>query len=211
MNNFYWYNWITIAAFIVFIILSLNQIIRLINLGKPTDYSSKKGNISKAVVYSFTKAMSPNKKESAFLHLPTYLAGIIYHMGTFLSFLIFILTFIISEFNIVVRIIKASILILSGISGIGILIKRIVKKNILAISNPDDFFSNILVTLFHLLTAYILIMNNGMIIYSIICSLLLLYIPFGKLKHSFYFFAARYHLGFFYGWRNVWPITNSNR
>ena len=27
----------------------------------------------------------------------------------------------------------------------------------------------------------------------------------GKLKHVVYFFAARYHLGFFYGWRNVWP------
>jgi hypothetical protein len=29
--------------------------------------------------------------------------------------------------------------------------------------------------------------------------------PLGKLRHVVYYFAARYHLGFFYGWRNVWP------
>jgi hypothetical protein len=33
----------------------------------------------------------------------------------------------------------------------------------------------------------------------------MLYIPAGKLRHTVYFFAARYHLGYFFGWRGVWP------
>ena len=41
--------------------------------------------------------------------------------------------------------------------------------------------------------------------YYIITTILLLYMPVGKLKHLVYYFSARYHLGFFYGWRNVWP------
>jgi hypothetical protein len=44
--------------------------------------------------------------------------------------------------------------------------------------------------------------------YFICAGLLFLYLPLGKLKHSLYFFAARYHLGFFYGWRGIWPVKN---
>jgi len=43
------------------------------------------------------------------------------------------------------------------------------------------------------------------ILYYISSILLFLYMPLGKLRHAVYYFAARYHLGFFYGWRNVWP------
>jgi hypothetical protein len=207
----FWYNWMTLAAFIICMIACFSHIIKLIRLGIPTDYSQQAGNLPKAIQYSFTKAMSPAKKESAFLHLPTYIAGIIYHLGTFLSIFIFFMVYLNFKFNHLTGIIAASLLILTGMSGIGILVKRIVKKNLLALSNPDDFISNILVTLFQLASAYILIVDNGMILYSIICSLLLLYLPLGKLKHAFYFFAARYHLGRFYGWRNVWPISHTNR
>jgi hypothetical protein len=46
-------------------------------------------------------------------------------------------------------------------------------------------------------------------LYFIAISLLFLYFPLGKLKHAIYFFAARYQLGFFYGWRGVWPPQNN--
>jgi hypothetical protein len=190
-------------------IACLSHIIKIIRLGNPTDYSTQTGNISKAVRYSFTKAMSPAKKESAFLHLPTYIAGIIYHLGTFLSIFLFFIVMLNIKFDPLMNMILTGFLVISVISGLGILIKRIVKKNLLALSNPDDFISNIIVTLFQLATAYLLLESNGIITYSIICTILFLYLPLGKLKHAFYFFAARYHLGFFYGWRNVWPISNT--
>ena len=107
-----------------------------------------------AVAYSFTGAMSPLKKESAFLHLPTYSAGLIYHRG---------------------------------------------------LSSPDDYISNILVTIFQFTTALVILIPSCEPVYYFFTGLLLPYFPLGKLKHAVYFFAARYHLGVFFGHRNVWP------
>jgi nitrate reductase gamma subunit len=93
----------------------------------------------------------------------------------------------------------------AGISGLAILVKRISKHELRSLSNPDDYISNILVTAFQLVSTLALIIPAYAPVYFIVASMLLLYFPLGKLKHAVYFFAARYHLGFFYGWRNVWP------
>ncbi len=207
----FWYHWMTLAAFVVCMGSCLFHLIRLIRLGKPVDYSKQEGNISKAVSYSFTKAMSPAKKESAYLHLPTYTAGIIYHLGTFLSIFLFFIFIFEIEFTAITNYILIDFLAISVICGLGILIKRIVKKELLSLSNPDDFISNLLVTFFQFATTLMLYWENGVIVYSIITTALLLYLPLGKLKHTIYFFAARYHLGFFYGWRGVWPIVNQKK
>ncbi len=206
----FWYHWMMIVSLAISMLACLAHIIKLIRLGKPIDYSQKAGDISSAIKYSFTKAMSPAKKESAYLHLPTYTAGIIYHLGTFLSiFLFFMIILDLHELlNTVLDIVIIGFLALSTISGIGILIKRLSKKTLKALSNPDDYISNILVNLYQLATAYVLFDSSAIVIYTMITSALLLYLPLGKLKHAFYFFAARYHLGYFYGWRNVWPISN---
>ena len=178
---------------------------RLIRLGKPKEYSKQMGNTSAAIRYAYTGAMNPAKKESAFLNLPTYTAGILYHLGTFLSLFLFILfLFKIEPFGLI-RWMIAGFLIISGLSGMAILIKRMTKKELRALSNPDDFISNLLVTLVQLMTASVLLNVRLFPAYFILVSIFLLYLPLGKLKHTLYFFAARYHLGLFYGWRGVWP------
>jgi hypothetical protein len=150
--------------------------------------------------------MSPQKKESAYLHLPTYSAGIIYHLGTFLCILVFII--IVLGVPIVPTIGKviAVFIWISGISGIGILFKRMVVSKLRKLSNPDDYISNSLVTAFHFITGIYVAFGYGETGYYLSAAILLLYFPIGKLKHAIYFFAARYHLGFFYGWRGVWPM-----
>jgi hypothetical protein len=65
------------------------------------------------------------------------------------------------------------------------------------------------VTLFQFLTLVMLVKEVFAPFYFLCASLLLLYLPMGKLKHALYFFAARYHLGFFYGWRGIWPLKKS--
>jgi hypothetical protein len=40
----------------------------------------------------------------------------------------------------------------------------------------------------------------------IYAAFLFLYIPFGKLKHTVYFFSSRIYLGKFFGKRGVWPV-----
>jgi len=175
------------------------------------DYSSPAGKIIPSIQYSFTGAMNPVKKESAFLHLPTYFAGIIYHLGTFLSILMFF--FIWSDLPLPDILIYSIVpfLLISFSCGIGILIKRLLKKGLRDLSNPDDYLSNLLVTGFQLMTGIVLLWNQAYPVYFILSSLLLLYFPLGKLKHVIYFFAARYHLGFFFGWRGIWPPKKSER
>ena len=209
MDSIYWYQWFSLAALMVCLGTLLFYLVRLIRLGKPSDFSKPLSNPGKAMAYAFTGAMSPKKKESAYLHLPTYTAGIIYHLGTFLSVALFILILFRVNMAEWMLWIFAGFLIISGFSGFGILMKRMSKKNMRMLSNPDDYTSNLLVTIFQLLTAATLINPVFQPAYFIFSGILLLYIPLGKLRHMVYFFAARYHLGYFFGWRGVWPPKQS--
>jgi nitrate reductase gamma subunit len=200
MNGYIIFTWVSLA---ICLIAYAYHLIKIISLGKPKDFSEPIGNVGAAIVYSFTGGMSPQKKESAYLHLPTYAAGIIYHLGTFLSILLFFLFIFEIHVHPQISIVLSSLLIIAGLCGLGILFKRILKKGLRQLSNPDDYISNLLVTTFQIITAISLLYLTP--VYFIFVSLLLLYLPVGKLKHSIFFFAARYHLGFFYGRRGVWP------
>ena len=75
-----WYYWLAIVSLSICLLSCIYHAYRIISLGNPPEYARRAGNIGKAVRYSFTGAMSPKVKESAYLHMPTYLAGIIYHL-----------------------------------------------------------------------------------------------------------------------------------
>lgn len=152
--------------------------------------------------------MMPKNKESAYLHLPTYIAGILYHIGTFVALISFVAFVVISYTNITipysVSLMVAIILAPAIISGISILIKRIFSKELSLLSGPDDYISNILTTLVQLFTAIFLLFPEAGDIYYIVMTLFFLWLPFGKTRHLMYFFFARYHLGYYYGWRGTW-------
>jgi hypothetical protein len=200
-----WYQWFSLVSLVICLAFISIHLARLIRLGKPRDYSSRAGNISRAVRYSLTGAMSPAKKESAYLHLPTYSAGIFYHLGTFLGIIIFLMILFEIKIPSPFTLIIAAFFLITGLSGLGIFIKRSLKHELRSLSIPDDYISNLLVTVFQLLTAASLIWLKVLPVYFIWTGLLLLYIPVGKLRHLLYFFAARYQLGYFYGWRDSWP------
>jgi len=184
------------------------QLIHLIRLGNPKDFSKKSGNTCKAIKYSFTTAMMPKNKESAYLHLPTYIAGILYHLGTFLSLLLFVLFVIFSLTHIqipqIISLIIALCLVPTVISGLAILIKRMFSKTLAVISGPDDYISNIVTTMIQLATLLFLVFPGTGSFYYITMTIFFLWLPIGKTRHLMYFFFARYHLGYYYGWRGTW-------
>jgi hypothetical protein len=199
------YIWFAVVSFAVCAASLGYHVFRLIRYGNPDDFSRPLGNTQKAIRYSFTGAMNPARKESAFLHLPTYTAGILYHIGTFLSAFLFIFILLRYEPPLYTRYVIISFLVVSGSCGLAILIKRLVNQKLRFLSNPDDYISNFLVTFVHFITALALHEPTILPAYFIAVGILLLYLPLGKLKHTIYFFAARYHLGLFYGWRGTWP------
>lgn len=202
------YKIISLAAFLVCFITLAYHFLRLVRLGPPKDYSEKKGNLKAAIFYSFTGAMNPREKESAYQHLPTYTAGLLYHSGTFICFVLFFLLLFNVRFTESVQWVLTGAITVSGLSGLGIFIKRIALNKLRYLSNPDDYISNLLVTGFQIFTLIALVNETYAPHYFIFAAVLFLYLPLGKLKHSLYFFAARYHLGFFYGWRGIWPLKS---
>lgn len=204
---------IALIALAICFALLFAHFVRIIRLGKPTDFSEKSGDVAKGVVYSNTTAMMPNNKESAYMHIPSYALGMLFHMGTFSCFLIFILSFF-RFFNnwlindAFIHYIIPLFVAVTSIAGISLFIKRLINKDLHALTNPDDYLSNAFTTLFQIATLLYLLMpacTCTINSYYIMTAILFLYMPVGKLKHLLYYFSARYHLGFFYGWRNVWP------
>ena len=80
------YHWILLTGLLIFIISFIYIFINVLFTRKYIEYSKKSGEVSQGIFYSFTSGMSPVKKESAYLHLPTYLAGMVFHIGTFTGF-----------------------------------------------------------------------------------------------------------------------------
>jgi hypothetical protein len=199
-------HWILVAGFLIFIISALSFLFAVIFRKGIVDPSRTKGNVSSAIAYSFAGAMSPMKKESAFLHLPTYAAGMIFHIGTFLSFFWLIVLFFNINLSQVLVYLSTAAIILASICGISILIKRILKNELRQLSNPDDYLSNILVTIFQILLAATLFFKFSSSLLFFFSAILFVYIPIGKLRHSIYFFTSRIHLGKFFGKRGVWPV-----
>ena len=207
-----------IAAVCYCIFAMLLHLLKVIRLGAPKDLSEASGSVKKGVIYSNTRAMMPDQKESAFLHLPSYTVGMLFHIGVFCSLLIFILSFF-PFFNNWISSCKWSYFLavpslFGSICGVILFIKRITSKDLKVFSSIDDYISVTLVTFFQMMTtlylAFLLFKAINVIFY-ISAILLFIYIPFGKLRHIVYYFSARFHLGFFYGRRNVWPVNEDDK
>lgn len=200
------YHWLLLAGFCIFLVVAAYMILNVIFTKGIPDPAPGRGNILKAELYSFTGAMSPVKKESAYLHLPTYTAGMIYHIGTFLSFLWLVILFFNLKLPPWIQAVSAVFLTVSGACGNGILVKRIVVNKLRNFSNPDDYFSNILVTGFQFITMFSLLYMTVIPALFVYAAVLFIYIPVGKLRHSIYFFTTRIQLAKHFGKRGVWPV-----
>jgi cell division protein FtsW (lipid II flippase) len=200
------YHWILAFCFLWCLTVCTYYFIQALWIRRPKEYARPKGKVLPAAGYAFTKAMSPSQKETAYLHLPTYTGGLVYHLGTFLALLLMGMIFFHYYPPRTWTLVMVAFLAVSFLSGASIFIKRIIKKKIRALSNPDDYLSNLLVTLFHGLTAAALLIPGLQPVLLIYSALLFIYIPVGKLKHVVYFFASRTYLSFFYGRRGVWPV-----
>lgn len=206
--------YLAIAAVVYCFVSLFVHFVRIVRLGAPKDKSEPSGSVKEGVLYSNTRAMMPDQKESAYLHLPSYATGMLFHIGVFSCLLFFVLSFF-PFFNrwigngSVWHLILAIPPALGTLCGFILFFRRLLSKELKTLSMPDDFISTGLVTFFQLMTTLYLCIPTGcgavIILYYISSILLFLYMPLGKLRHAVYYFAARYHLGFFYGWRNVWP------
>jgi hypothetical protein len=181
---------------------------RSLSFGRKKDFSSAKGKSKDGIIYAFGKGMTPWGKESAGKHLPTYLGGIIYH-GALLSAILFIFW---DMFRLLLPSVILTLLqilwIIGCAAGIILFIKRSVSSMLRRLSCPDDFFANLVADIFLALTILASINAGWITAWQIFTIILFIYIPFGKIRHCFFFFVTRIVFGVFFGRRGVFSRSS---
>jgi hypothetical protein len=159
----------------------------------------------KGVRYALFAGMMPWAKESTRRHLPTFMAGIVYHLGIAAGFLVLIAILFRHEFTGTTQNVLSLLTLAGAAAGIGLFERRALTLSLRAISTPDDFISNGLVTVFLVASAIAISIPRSATVFLIIATLLLLYIPLGKIRHCLLFFHSRATFGRFFGRRGVLP------
>jgi len=170
-------------------------------------YALARGNRLTGILYAFGPAMMPWHKESAGRHLATYLLGIAYHAGVFAGLAYLVIRLLKLNPGQPATAVLAWTMAAGAAAGVSLLGKRLIKPAMRAISCPDDFAANILVTLFLVLGVLVALERAGLNWWYGITVGLFLYIPVGKIRHCAFFFTTRILYGTFFGRRGVFPDT----
>jgi len=166
-------------------------------------YAAARGSESAGVRYAFTSAFLPWAKESAGGHLPTYLAGIVYHAGLFAMLARLVVTLLPVSVPRVLDLALAPLLGVALACGLGLLAKRLTTPTLGALSQPDDVVANLLVDC-ALASAAAAALSPGVTpAFQLAGALLLVYAPLGKLRHMVFLVTSRRLWGQYYGRRGV--------
>jgi len=193
------------VAFFVSLVLLTVLVLQTLSFGRRRLHSRAEGKRWQGMAYALGRGMLPWEKESAARHLPTYVAGMIYHAGVFAAILSVL--FLAAE----IRPPEAAVTVFrfflaaGFLSGAGLLLKRAVQPRMRYISCPDDYVSNLLVDGFVLSGLLSSLIAAAEPVFFILAILTFLYMPLGKIRHCFFFFYSRLLFGSYFGRRGVLP------
>ncbi len=193
-----------IIGLLISLLLTIRLYAKTFGKNKP-DPAQPKGNSIRGAVYSLTAAMSPLKKETAYKHWLSYLAGIILHAGIFLGIVILLLQAFSISLPALISLFRTFLLPASFLAGISMFFKRILSSRLRFLRCWDDYASIILVLCFLLLAFLSEYSSLYRDLFLYLGAVMLLYIPVSKLRHALLFVPVRIYLGLFYGRRGVWP------
>jgi hypothetical protein len=163
------------------------------------------GSELEGIQYALFAGMMPWAKESARRHLPTFAAGVMYHVGIAAGFLVLVATLLSQHLGAMATTTLFTLSVVGAAAGAGLLVKRQATFALRAISTPDDFVANSLVTAFLIAAATTLKVPRFAALFLVIATLLLVYMPLGKIRHCVLFFVSRITFGRFFGRRGVLP------
>jgi hypothetical protein len=185
------------------------RIIRLLAYPVASDPSPSKASARRGIFYAFTTGMLPWKKESAKLHLLTYLRGILFHIGVFTAIILLFVSLFVDLTQVNWSITFGLTLGLGFLAGVIALASRLTDRNLSAISRLDDYISLGLVILVQLAGFMYVLTAMSRTIFWGIFSILLLYLPWSKIPHVIYFFFSRTVFGTLIGRRGILPVPKS--
>jgi hypothetical protein len=196
---------LVVMAAVTFLLGLVAQVVLARAAGRRRLHAQPAGDPLDGVRYAFTGALSPRAKESARQHPIAWALGVGYHLGTFTALATLALAVLEWAPAGALLVALAAVLALGTASGVALLGKRILEPSLRALSHPDDFVANVLVTSLGGLSLGWVLTGAGAPILLVVGASLLFYAPLGKLRHAAFFFVSRWHLGAFFGRRGVFP------
>jgi hypothetical protein len=171
----------------------------------PKAIAPARGSAGAGVLYAFTRAFAPHAKESAALHLPSYVAGIGYHLGIFAALVRLLASLMPVAVPPAANVTLTVILGVGLVCGLALLGKRTLDGGLRKISVPDDFLANLLVDVTLAAGLAASLNHELMPWFQLTGAVLLLYAPLGKLRHVVFLLASRQWSGAYFGRRGVRP------
>ncbi len=162
-----------------------------------TDRAPARGSALKGSTHFFTVSMLPHKKESASRHLPSFSVGVVFHGAAFIA-----LALLIAPLQWPGLVIPLGAGFAASVYLVG---RRVLEAGVRGMSGADDYISASLVGVF-ILSAAVRVLSGSAsfaVAHNLMGSALLLYMPFGKLRHWLYFFLARGLFGLKLGRRGI--------
>lgn len=205
-----WLKLLLVAASLFAVLGLVITIVTSMKFGHRSELAPAAGSRWRGTQYALFAGMMPWAKESARQHLLTYFTGIVYHLGIACGFVVLVGTTLSWQISETLKITLSVLTVLGAVAGTGLLVKRAVTLSLRSISTPDDIISNGLVTTFLIASVTSLWIAQFTIAFLIIATLLLVYIPLGKIRHCFLFFCSRITFGRFFGRRGVLPHQTVN-
>jgi hypothetical protein len=159
------------------------------------------------MLYAFTGAMLPTRKESVRHHPGKFAIGLALHAGVLAS-LAGVVVLILGAGRVPVWLGLVALTALPA--GIFLLVRRLLSPVLRHMSAPDDFLSILAVCLLLLLTGLQSLGALPAAALLVYATLFLLYLPLGKLRHAVFFFVARGDFGRRLGFRGTFPPLAGN-
>jgi len=187
--------WVAAVALIVCIGAIIARLDGILHRPRKRDLSRPAGSRSAGILYAFTLGMAPWEKESGRKHWVAYLRGVFFHIGVFVALAALVASPWLGSIPFWLRAIAAVVTGAGAAAGLAATAMRWLDHNERALSVPDDYFAVALTALFVAAICVALLQPASMVFLYVVATVLLLYIPFGKIRHCIYFFYAK----FFYG------------
>jgi hypothetical protein len=202
-------NLITITGTIAIVALVLSvlgvayRLRQTMNRPFKKDLSRARGSVGRAVLYAFTLGMAPWEKESTRIHWLAYFRGILFHVGVFMALAVLLASPWLAGIPRPVIWLAALVTGVGAVAGFAGIVMRWADENLRRLSLPDDYFSLFLTSLFVLLAFAVLLWPALLPVFYLVSALMLLYIPFSKIRHCAYFFYTKFFFGLNFGRRGV--------
>ena len=174
-------------------------------LTPPVDRAKPKGDRQMGILYAYTLGMAPWSKESTRLHALAYLRGVAFHIGIFLGLALLVASPWLGRLPQVARNLLGLVIAAGALFGLAGFAARYVERNLKALSNPDDYFAVLIVSLFLGIEALWLFYPPMQVLFYLVSAAMLVYAPLGKIRHCIYFAYSRLFYGRFVGSRAVLP------